>query len=540
MGRFLDTLRAIGGAFSGGEVITAPRNAVDPTTLPATQNPTPFGTGDNGVRTNVAWMTLPSLQAMKPRERLESVRTSRYLNNRLGLAKALNENSVLFSIGEGVFAYAATGDPEFDASADRFLDALFEDTNVDVTREQNFYDLQQVAALAMLVDGDCGTAKILRRDANGAIVGEPQLQLFTTDQIGNDGTEGYDSRWREGVLRDDVGAALRYRVLKEYVPGVSQRRSFDYAARDFLLVLDRKRIGLGRGIPWSHHGHDNGMAIMDLDALEKAAAYVNSFFAAWIETPTGETPEALEEVIMQRLHSQTTEQDVSGTLTTQTEQVTRRFMNLFGGGAIPVFKQGESMKTWKSDRPGPVQTGYMTWLAQQYAIGYKIPPSMVWLIAGGTGPENRVSLTQANWFFRSLMRLVVSRFAKPVRDWCLLYGLLAGKINGGKLPKNGADYRLARWRGPKDMTIDERYFYKTWLDRLKDGKGTEEEFYALLGQDADQQARKRIEEIRDRMEWCKAAGVPWEYYVASMPGQNIAAPVDPALMEAMQTTANER
>lgn len=501
---------------------------------------TPFGTGGNGITSNVAFSPR-QLHQMKPYERTEAIKTSRWLDNNLGIIGALNDNSVSYAIGSGIDRYSATGDPDFDQSADMVLKTIFEQVTFDVAEEQTMPELQCVAARGMIVDGDSGAAKILARDASNKVIGGPQVQLFTSDQIGHytgwAAMESPETGWQEGVQRNAFGKALRYRVIKSDSRfNQPQLSTWDYQAKDFLLLLDRKRIQLSRGIPWCHRAQRSAQSMLTLGALTEAREHVNALFAAIITTPTGETPEALESFIMDQYGSGTSEKKDG---TTEQRAVLQRYVEMMGGAKVPVFPEGTKLDAYTSNSNSAIYSGAMDYLVTQIALSYNIPPSFIWAAVGaGKGPDIRMTLAQASWYFNRILLIVVRRFMKPLSDWVLQWGILTGLINGGRLPRNGADYRLATFHGPRDITIDERYYHKTWLDRLADGKGTEEEYFSLQGLNADTQAKKRIKEIANRKQWCKDAGIEYHGdFVRSAPGTqlgNAAQPVDPALQEQQQ------
>lgn len=529
----------------GALLARSPQNAItgDSTSAPATA----WGTSSTGRGTDPGGMPSRSLQDMKPVERKVSITRSRFIVNRTGLGRAMVEGSARYAINEGLVAYAATGDQDFDDSCNRVCDALFEaseeDTRIDVTGNLNWYEQQEVVAPQMMMDGDVGAAKILRRDLNGRVVDTPKLQLFATDQIADSSGftglagSGTKERWSEGVQRDEYGKALKYRVQLDAAPGYPRGNIFgsmlnnhvDFDARDFMLVLDPKRIGIGRGLPWTHHGQSSAITMMDLKTLEESAAYLNAFFGAVITTPDGEVPEGFEAEIFRNRATKTSEKKTTGTVETE---IMRKYANFMGGALIPVLREGEKLEMVKSERPSLTFTGFMDWLVNDIAWGFGIPPSFVWAIAGRTGPETRFTLSQADWFFKFIMRRMISRFCKPTRDFIIRWGLLTGRINNGRPPKNGASPFLCRWHGPRKITIDERYFYKTWLDRLDKGLGTEEEFYADLGLEASDVRRARVLEVKDWMALCEEHGVPYSLVKAQTPGANM---LDPrALADGLQ------
>lgn len=533
-----------------GALLARPTNSVTGDSSSAIT--TPFGTGVTGRGTDPGGLPSRSLQDMRPMDRRVSLTRSRFIVNRTGLGRAMVEGSGRYAINEGLVAYAATGDQDYDDSCNRVCDAIFEaseeDTRIDVTGGLNWYEQQEVVAPQMMMDGDVGAAKILRRDLNGQPIDTPKIQLFATDQIAdNYGNPGNNyggnpqaERWSEGVLRDQYGKALKYRIQLANAPGYPRdgfyglsANYFDFDARDFMLVLDPKRIGIGRGMPWTHHGQQSAITMMDLKTLEESAAYLNAFFGAVITTPNGEIPEGFEAEIFRNRATKTSEKKTSGTTE---KEIMRKYANFMGGALIPVLKEGEKLDMVKSERPSLTFTGFMDWLVNDIAWGFGIPPSFVWAIAGRTGPETRFTLSQADWFFKFIMRRMISRFCKPTRDFVIRWGLLTGRINNGRPPKNGASPFLCRWHGPRKITIDERYFYKTWLDRLDKGLGTEEEFYADLGLEASDVRRARVLEVKDWMALCEEHGVPYSLVKAQTPGANM---LDPrALADGMQQAAD--
>lgn len=511
--------------------------AVPPTADRMSPGVTPWGTSWTGHGTDAGAFNTRRLQDILPAERRYTIARSRFIRNRTGLGKAMIEGCARYSIGEGLWGYSATGDDQYDAACNRFCDDWLasedDQRNIELSGEHSFLSIQSVIAMAMMTDGDVGAYKVLRRDMSGKPVDMPKLQLFATDQITDNLTGGWDVfgtgyGWREGILRDEFGRKLKFRVHVELAPGYPIAPGYvpsmfaEVDARDMIHVLDPNRIGIGRGIPWTTHGQDSSVAMMDLTQLEKAAAYLNSFFGAVITTPTGEIPEGFEAEVF-RSRRRSSEGEGEQGKKKRADQLYRKYANFLNGALIPVLKEGERIEMVKNDRPSVTFTGFMDWLVNDIACGFGVPPSFVWAAAGRTGPETRQTLAQADWFFKHIMMRMRQRFCKPARDFYIRWGLVTGKFNDGKLPRNGASPFLARWHGPRKITIDERYFYKTWLDRLAQGLGTEEEFYADLGLEAADVRRARVLEVKDWLRLCEENGVPYDLVKQAMPGQMNAA-----------------
>lgn len=515
--RFLNALAALRG--------TSPQNVAD-----TGGSPTPFGTGVR-TGTNIS-LTARQLNEMTPYDRQQAMKDSNFVFNRLGIGRSIVKSCKRYAIDGGLIPYSVTGDQAYDDSCDKFCDSVFESNQFDVTGEHDFYGLQQVGATGVMVKGDVGAAKILARNAkSGSIISGPQIQLFQAEQITN-GSPGFAAGmasavdgWREGVRYDELNKRTAFRVLIQ--PSVPMTFSLlaqsmqtaEFKASDFLLWLDAERINQGRGHPWMQTGTGSAMRIIDLVELESKVALLNSFFGAYIKTPTGELGEGFEHLPTRR--EKTGQNKKTDDITEK--KGTRTYAEFFGGAAIPVLAEGEDMGFFKNERPSLTFTGFIDWLAADIAAGFGVPISFVWALAGRTGPDVRFTMNQGDWFFREIARITIGRFARPVREWVIQYGLLTGRINGGRPPANGASPYLARWQLPRKASIDERYFFKTWMERIDKGLGTEEDFYADLGGagDAGHYREQRAKEMADWMRLADKYKVPLQLLLRQTPGQNM-------------------
>lgn len=504
---------------------------------------TPFGTGPR-YGTNASF-SIKQLNEMTPVDRATSIKESLFVTGRLGLGRALVENSCNYAIGSGLTEYSASGDQAYDDSCNKFVNSIFESRRFDISEEHDFYAMQGVALQTMMVKGDLGTAKILRRNPkSGSIISGPQIQMFQSEDIASNSLGSIAARsasqWREGIQYDDYRKRTAFRVQTnaDASAGFGLNQNWkEYEARDFVFTLDGKRPHLGRGMPWIHHATGSCMKMMDLVELETKVAYLNSLFGAYLETPTGELPIGFDtDVINKRSKKNTEDKDGKAV----EKPVTRRFAEFLGGALMPVFAAGEKLGFFKSERPSLTFTGFIDWLVNDIALGFGLPPSFIWAIAGRTGPETRLVLEQADWFFTKTARILTSGYVDPIREWVIDYGLLTSKINGGHPPNNGSSPYMRRVRGPKKVTIDPRYHFKTWIERLNNGLGTEEEFYAELGLDRDTEKQTRVNEVAAWQRLCEKAEVPYERVIRSMPGQsNGTGDLDPEqLAEMLRQHAN--
>lgn len=507
--------RAFVGAFRND---TTPVDSVPPAGTAAT----PFGTGPR-YGTNVPF-SIRLMNDMRPQERAIVMRESAFVTNRLGMGRALVENTTNFALGEGLISMSDTGDQRFDDDCDRFLDTIFEDKNFDLSGEHDFYSQQNVVCMAMMIKGDNGALKVLNRRAkSGTIEGGPKIQLFPSESISNGRTNAstlVGSRWREGVEYNDYRRKINFRLYDYDAPifqmGNPGKFLGEFSERDFILTGDPKRINQGRYWPWLHHATGTLLRIMDLTDLETKVAYLNARWGAYIKTPTGELPAGFENEIAKKRSSKTTE-DKDGNKVTQA--TTRTYGNFLDGAAMPVLAEGEEIGFYKNERNSISFAEFVDWLFNDAAVGFGTPRDFIAPIAGKTGPDTRRTLDQADWFFRKVARIMASNYIEPVRRWVIDYGLITGKINGGHLPKTGVSPYARRVRGPKKVTIDDRYYHKTCMERIRAGLMTEEDYFASLGLDAKTERRARVKEVKDWEDLCTTEEVDYNRVIRPQPGE---------------------
>jgi capsid protein len=480
-----------------------------------------FGSTGSLMRTNTTYHPLRDLREASPTERKEQVKSSRFLRARLGLVRALFENSSRYAIGSGGLSPSAEStDREWSKLADDWFEDIVTRPAFDVREEHDFYSMQTVICPDMMCDGDLGAAKIRSEDD-----GEAALQLFPTEAIGDgllfgglrSGMEG----WNDGILRDARGKKLRYRILKSQLvprgktmPGASTAY-FEYPSQQFLHIGRFDRINLNRPMPWLHHGDGSCTDVMDLTALEKVAAKINSYFAAVIQTKTGEVPLGFE-AIMVREPSTIATVDSAGAATTKSTN--RNYVQLEGGAAIPVLAEGESFNAFNTSRPSTTFAGFIDWLVNDIAWGFGVPPQFVWTLGGMTGPNARLVLQQADWFFRHIAEVMVQRFCQPVWD-----GVIGDAIERGKLPLPAdGKWRAVAWQGPGAMTIDKGRDGKLYQALVQNGMLSRSAWHEMAGKHGLRERRRIIEERAEDIAYCEEHAVPLELYFGQGFGQQVA------------------
>ncbi len=472
--------------------------------------PTTHG-GYSASRSNATYLPMRQLREGRPIDRQEAIKNSRFLRNRLGLVKALFENSARHAVAAGLSPSAASGDKEWDARTDDYFEAIASRRTFDVREEQTFYSMQPLLLPDMMCDGDAGAAKI--RDERF----EPRVQLFPSESIGNAGGPNQEG-WKEGILRSAVGRPIAYRILKEPLPGQYASRFFDYPASSFMHVARFDRININRPFPWLSHGKESCLDILDLTALEKKAAKLNSYFAAVITTPTGEAPVGFEDALYEERDEITTEKPDGEKVKKSSSRVYADFVD---GAAIPVLEEGEKFEAFNNTRPSVTFSGFIDWLINDIAWGLGVPPQFVWTVVGMSGPNARMILQQADWFFRHMQEILIATFCQPVWE-----GVIEDALNRGRLPlpKPGANWRTVQWQGPQAMSIDKGRDGKLFETLVKSGMLSRAEWHEMSGKHGRRQRFRIMDEIAEDIAYCQSKQIPLELYFGTHPGQLVSQP----------------
>lgn len=471
---------------------------------------------NTGTRTSVAGFPRDPRRELTPMQRMEIVKKSRLLRNALGYVSRLIEGTVRYSIGSGLVPSASTTDPAFNERADRSFEEWAQEKLVDVTGENNFYGLQKLAASEMMADGEVFAVKC-------KLEGYCQLQLLKTHQVGDLPWSIQRDAFRDGLRLNEFGRVLGYRVLQDGPRGIGSygMTRLDYNAEDIIHIFDPERIGQRRGLPWMYHGVNCCIDILDLNALEKVAAKLHSYFAAAITTPEGEKPKGLTGNLPAAKKANNADND----------KLTRQYHDFLGGGAMPVLKDGEKIDFFASNRPSTTFAGFIDYLKSDVCAGWGVQNGFWEAVSGMNGQALRFVLVDASWLFEDVQQLVVDRFCDPVRKWVIANAIMKGELALGRDPQ----WWACEWQGPQKITVDRSRDGNLEISLVNNGMMTLDEFWKSRGYNPRKMRRKRIDELAEDMEYAKLKGVPFGLYMRSDPGQP--GVTTPLLTQAVDSTA---
>lgn len=492
-----------------------------PTMNVTTSDANTFGNSSIGYRSRSS-ATMTNLRDAPVTERRDAIRNSRFLRAKVGFFRALYDNTGRYALGRGLMPSSTCKDRDWAGRADELFLEWASSKKYDVREGMNFFETQKVLLSDVMCDGDAGAAPVRAPD------GTPQVQHFPSDVIADCGGAsvfgGGNGRWRDGILRNAVGAPIAYRVLRDHIEKMrdpSARAYWDYPAYGFWHICRNQRINENRPLPWIHHGDQSGLNILDLNVLEMQVQKINSYFTGAVKTMNGEMPVGIQQALVSEAQTIANGTDADGV--PQTKSVDRTFLDLHGAGGILNLMPGEEFQFFTNGRNAANFKELIEYFASDISIGFGLPVQFVWALTGLAGPQTRMVLQQADWFFIDVADMMVSNYCQPVRE-----AFLADAMNRGKLraPAPGTNWKATHWQGPGSLTIDKGRDGKLYVNLVENLMGTRKDFYRSTGKDGMTGLREAIEEIAQIRDIAEEFDLPLEIVLASMNGKPIGAEGD--------------
>jgi len=470
-----------------------------------------YGNSSVGYRSRSS-ATMTNLRDAQPCERKDAVRNSRFLRAKLGIFRALYENTSRYALGRGMMPSSTCKDREWAARADELFLEWATRKTYDVREGMNFFEAQKVILPDVMCDGDAFAAPVRDPDGN------PRVQHFPSDLVADAGGAsifgGGRGRWRDGIMRNAVGAPIAYRVLRDPIEKMrdpSARAYWDYPAKGIWHVCRTGRINENRPLPWIHHGNQSGLNILDINMLEMQVQKINSYFTGAVKTMNGELPIGITQMMAHE--SQTIANGVDADGVPQTKSVERSFLDLHGAGGILELQPGEEFQFFTNGRNAANFKELIEYFIADVSMGYGLPVQFIWALTALSGPQARLVLQQADWFFTDVSDMLVHNYCQPVRE-----AFLADAMNRGFLPapKAGTNWRSTHWQGPGSLSIDKGRDGKLFVDLVDNHMGTRKDWWRMTGRDGMTGLRDSVEELAQLRDLAEEYGLPVELVLKNL------------------------
>lgn len=359
--------------------------------------------------------------------------------------------------------------------------------NCDRFRLNNFYELQQLAFLSMLLSGDVFV--LLPYKQRQGFLYDLRIQLVESDRIKTPHAKQENKHISQGVETKD-GEVHAYYIFNnhpsyyDYTDKVSYQRIEAFGRNtgrgNIIHLMESERPDQTRGVPFLAPVIESLKQIGRYTEAELVAAVVSGMFTVFIRS---EMPELNP-----------------GQSIPLNEQIDSANSNSYemGNGTILSLGLGETIET--AD-PGNRKVGYDSFvnaILRQAGSALGIPFEMLILNFQSSYSASRAALLEAWKMFRMRRRWFANNFCQPIYEEWLSEAVAKGRIYAPGFfddPIIKAAYCKAQWHGPSQGQIDPLREVRAAMLRIEVGISTaEKEAAEMTGTDFFVNHRQKIKE----------------------------------------------
>lgn len=347
--------------------------------------------------------------------RSEILSKSRYLYWNVGIVKGAIRDMARYSIGSGLNPQAFTKDKGWNTAAEIYFQEWAK--IADIRGLMTLHGLARCASGSIDTDGDIGFAMV----KDGQI---PKLLPLPGHRM-----SGNEDGFMDGVKLDSIGRPVSWRIVN----GDNTKQQRIFSARDFIFLADPDRIDQYRGISSLHHAINNLWDTFEILNAEKLGVKLNSQIAIIESNEDGEA-------------------DTGRSWMTQSSDATAKdvFTETLDDGQIRYVRAGSgaSIKAHTQDRPSSTFTGFLDYLARDFASGIGLPVEFIWNPAGIQGTAFRAVLQRAQRRFDERREYLAIKLYARCWGW-----VISNAIKNGKLTTSEEWWKV-RWQGPAKISVD--------------------------------------------------------------------------------------
>ena len=319
-----------------------------------------------------------------------------------------------------------------------------------------------------LRDGDALDVLLRAESGRGMIV------PYEGHQIGNGPQMKQDPRLIDGVTVDKYGRHMSYRLLDMQ----DRTKWATVDASSCVYYGDQTHTGRVRPVPPLAHAINDLKDLIEIGSEMKLGIKNRQYLGIYRKRQqAGGGPAGLfTEVTPMATDDSTSTTTTSDTGTTQKNLV--NFEQAQEVNGIAGLGAGEDLGTISMDSPGPNEQQFMISRLEKVALGIGLPPSVVFMITGLTGPEVRLHMgLLKRWIEVELLRLLIA-VQKHYFFW------LASEMERGALPfPDDDEWWQAIYVPQADLTIDRGREGKLALEEMKVGATTLADIWEQKGAD---------------------------------------------------------
>lgn len=368
------------------------------------------------------------------------------------------------------------------------------------THLNNFVELQQVALISWLLNGDCFALPIYDKQTP-YMPYQLRIRLIEADRVRTPEAFGdyidlnykcNGNRVYSGVEISSIGAVVAYHICNSYpneyettrkwvrIPAVGERTGNP----NVIHVFNAERAEQYRGVPYLAPVIETIKQMTRYTEAEIMAAVINGLFSVFITTEEGDD-----------------NVDFGGIEESEDEQEERDYQ--LGNGIVNYLKEGEDIKVADATRPNVNFGTFTDSMAKYIGAALDIPKDLLLKDFGKSYSASRAALLEAWKAFRMRRTWFADDFCQPIYELWLAEAVAKERIQAPGFfvdPAIRKAYCMAQWNGPAPGQLDPVKEATGAKIRLNNGLSTyERECVEINGSDFDynvEQLGTELEKLR--------------------------------------------
>lgn len=389
---------------------------------------------------------------------------------------------------------------EWEMNTEREFDLWADSIWCDTLRLNNFYELQQLAMISWLMNGDC-FALPRYTEAKDWMPYSLKIYLIEADRCSNpdsNKTLGIYAKTNDGkriisgVEINNDGGVEAYHFCNKHPQehsvgsGIEKKwvRVAAYGEKtgrpNVLHLMEAERCEQYRGVPYLAPVIEVLKQISRYTEAELTAAVIQSFFTAFITT------------------SDASDNPFSETIPEEDRIDPDPESYEMGAGTINVLAPGESVTFGDPKRPASGFDGFMSAMTRILGAALEIPTELLMKSFQASYSASRAALLEAWKSFRMRRNWFANDFCKPIYELWLIEAVAIGRIRAPGFFNDPAIMKAwcrSVWNGPAPGQLDPGKEVDAAIKRVQQGFSTREsETAELTGGNWDENVAQVIRE----------------------------------------------
>lgn len=379
----------------------------------------------------------------------------------------------------------------------------------DSTRVNNFYEIQQVACMSWLMNGDACILLEYEKPSRAFPYGL-RIHLIESDRVSTPHTTGNNvylyatnpdngNRIFNGVEVDKNNRVVAYHICNTY-PNSNLYAKKEWkrvkafgdrtGAPGVLMIFETERAEQYRGVPYLAPVIESLKQLTRYSEAEMMAAVINGIFTVFVTSENGTSEFGFTGVVDEE--DRVSDDDINYEI---------------GPGLVNVLNPGEKIDIADAKRPSSNFDAFVTSLAKYVGAALEIPVEVLMKSFMSSYSASRAALLEAWKAFRMKRAWIAADFCQPVYELFLSEAIAKGRLHAPGFfldPLIRAAYCGAQWNGPAQGMVDPVKEVSAAEKRIQIGISTRQrETTELLGGDFE----SNVAQLARENQIMKAAGL---------------------------------